>query len=50
MTRPEPNLHLLLCLVAFALGVLIFANVLHVTSLHAAVGIIIGVVAVLAAL
>lgn len=50
MTRPEPTLHLLLCLIAFAIGVLIFANVLHVTTLHAAVGIIIAVVAVLSAL
>jgi len=49
-TRPEPSLHLLLCLVAFALGVLIFANVIHVSTLHAAAGLIIAVVAVVEAL
>ena len=49
MTRPEPTLHLLLCLVAFAVGVLIFADVVHVSSLHAAAGVIIAIVAVLSA-
>lgn len=50
MTRPEPSLHILLCLIAFAVGVLIFANVIHVSTLHAGVGLIIAVVAVLLAL
>jgi hypothetical protein len=49
-TRPEPSFHLLLCLVAFAIGVLIFANVIHVSTLHAGVGLVIAVVAILSAL
>jgi hypothetical protein len=49
-SRPEPSLHLLLCLIAFAVGVLVWANVFHVNTLHAAAGLIVVVVAVLSAL
>lgn len=48
--RPEPSLHLLLCLVAFAIGVFVLANLVHVNTLHVATGLIIIVVAVLSAL
>lgn len=47
--RDNFSTHLLLCAVAFALGVLIFANVLKVSTLHAATGVIVAVVAVLSA-
>ena len=49
VTRDNFSIHLLLCAIAFAVGVLIFANIIHVSTLHAAAGIIIGVVAVLSA-
>jgi len=49
MTRDNFSIHLLLCAIAFAIGVLVYANVIHLNTLHAAAGVIIGVVAVLAA-
>lgn len=47
--RDNFSVHLLLCAVAFAVGVLIYANILHVTTLHAAVGVIVGIIAILSA-
>ena len=49
-TRPEPSLHLLLCIVALVIGVLVWANAIHLATLHAAAGLIIVIIAVLSAL
>lgn len=48
-TRPVLGLHLLLCVVALIVGLLVFGNVFHV-NLHEGVGLIIAVVAILLAL
>ena len=49
MERPVVNLHLVLCIAAIILGVLVFANVLHV-NLHEGVGLILATLGVLLAL
>lgn len=46
---PAVTLHLILCVVALILGVLIFANVIHVQP-HQSTGLIVSVVAILLAL
>jgi hypothetical protein len=43
------NLHLVLCIVAIILGVLVFANVLHVNQ-HEGVGLILATLGILLAL
>jgi len=50
VARPAVNLHLVLCIVAIIVGVLIYANVIHVASLHAAVGVLLVALGVLLAL
>jgi len=47
--RPVVNLHLVLCIVAIILGVLVFANVLHVNA-HEGVGLILATIGILLAL
>ena len=49
MNRADLNIHLLLCGVAFAIGVFMYANIIHVNTLHQAAAWIIGIVAVLSA-
>lgn len=44
--RPDFNLHAILCVVTIILGVLIFANVIHVAP-HQGVGLILTVFGVL---
>jgi len=47
--RPAVNLHLVLCVIAIIIGVLVFANVLHV-NLHQGVGLVIVTLGILLAL
>ncbi len=47
MTRPEPTLHSLLCILAIIAGVLFWAGTLHVDSLHVAVGILLAALGLL---
>lgn len=49
MERPVVNLHLMLCIAAIIIGVLIFASVLHV-NLHQGVGVILVTLGILLAL
>jgi hypothetical protein len=49
VTRDNFSIHLLLCGVAFAIGVFMYANIIHVNTLHQAAAWIIGIVAVLSA-
>ena len=49
MERPVVNLHLVLCIVAIIVGVLVFANVLHVNA-HEGFGLVLVALGVLLAL
>lgn len=47
--RPAVNVHLVLCVVAIIVGVLVFANVFHV-NLHQGIGLVLVALGVLLAL
>lgn len=47
MNLREPSLHVVVCVVAIIVGVLIYANVIHVSSVHEGVGVLLAALGIL---